>query len=97
MDTYESRLADLHLPPKEWINQVGKSDNIRNSSSWKYLTELILDALKYPEGGKKYIPTNQTKSDPNHNPRGSLINVPGSSSPGFGYSGRYPSGSPSDK
>ena len=48
MDLVEAISADLHLPPELGIKQVGESDKVRKSISWKYLTEFILYVIKYP-------------------------------------------------
>ena len=39
--------------------QVGESDNVINSRSWKYLTEFMLDVIRSPEGWMQEIPTPQ--------------------------------------
>ena len=49
--TVEASSASLHLPPEVGINRVGESDKVENSISWKYLTEIILDVMKYQEVG----------------------------------------------
>ena len=76
---------------------MGESDKVSNSISWQYLAEFVLDVIKAPEGGMQEIPTPQTMSDPNHNPRGAPSSMTGSSAPVFGESSGDPSGSPSDK
>ena len=96
MDPVESSSASLHLPPEVGINQVGESDNVSNSRSWQYLTELILDVIKALEGGTQEIPIPQTTSDPNHEPRGVPVSMTSRSDPVFGESGGDPSGNPSD-
>ena len=48
MDPVEANLSALHIPPEVGINQVVEIDKVRNSSSWKYLTEFILDMIKDP-------------------------------------------------
>ena len=42
--------------------QVGESDNVINSRSWKYLTEFMLDVIRSPEGWMQEIPTPQHQS-----------------------------------
>ena len=86
MDPVGAIWAALHLPPKVVINQAGKIDKVRNSSSWKYITESILDVIKSLEGGTQ---PPQTTAYSNHNPRSAPRSV------GFGYSSGYTSGSPS--
>ena len=56
MDPYEASSTALNLPPEEWINQVGDSDKVRNSISWQYLTEFMLDVIRAPEGETQEIP-----------------------------------------
>ena len=48
MDPVEASSSALHLPPYVGINRVVESDKVSNSSSWKYLTEFILDMIRYP-------------------------------------------------
>ena len=86
MDTVEESSADLQLPPEVGINQLGESDNIRNSISWKYLIEFIFVLIKDPEGGTQEVTTPQTTSEPNHKPIDAPRSVPGSSAQGFGNS-----------
>ena len=57
VDPVETSSADLHLLPGLGINQVVEIYKVVNSSSCKYLTELILDMIKYPEEGTQEIPT----------------------------------------
>ena len=59
LDPLEASSAALYLPPEVVINQVVKTERVIKSSSWKYLTELSLDVIKYPEGGTQEIPTPQ--------------------------------------
>ena len=59
MHTYEASSAYIQLPPEEGINQVDESANVRNSRSWKYLTGVMLDVIRAPEGGTQEIPTPQ--------------------------------------
>ena len=42
----EASSVDLRLDPEVGINQVGESYKVRNSSSWKHLTELISGVIK---------------------------------------------------
>ena len=96
MDAVEACSTDIYLPTELGINQLGESYKVRNSTSWQYLTELILDVIKYPEVGTKEIPTPPTTSEPNHNPIGPPSSAPGISAPGFGDPSGDPSGSTSD-
>ena len=59
MDPVEAISSALHLPPETGINQVGESDKVSNSISWKYLTEFILDVIKNTVGGTQEIYTPQ--------------------------------------
>ena len=59
MDSVETISSALHLPPEVGINQVGESDSSGNSISLQYLTEFILDVIKYTEVGTQEIPTTQ--------------------------------------
>ena len=56
-DPAESSAEALHLPTEVRINKLVKSDKVINSSSWKYITEFILDVIKTPEVGAQEIPT----------------------------------------
>ena len=96
MDPYEGGSEALRISLEAGISQVGESEKVSNSISWKYLTEFILDVIKAPERGMQEIPTSQTTSDPNQNPGGVPSSVPVSSAPGFGDSSGGPSGSNSD-
>ena len=51
MDTDEASSAALNLPPEEGITKLGDSDKVRNSSSWQYLTEFMLDIIRDTYGG----------------------------------------------
>ena len=48
MDPVEASSVDLNLYSEVGINQVGESDKVSNSISWKYLTGFILDVIKAP-------------------------------------------------
>ena len=56
MDPLEASQPALYLTREIRIRQVGESDKVSKSISWKYLTEFILDMIKYPEGGTQEIP-----------------------------------------
>ena len=56
MDPLEASQPVIYLTPEIRIRQVGESDKVSKSISWKYLTEFILDMIKYPEGGTQEIP-----------------------------------------
>ena len=58
----ESSSADIHLPPKVGIKQVGECEKLSNSKSLQYRTEFSLDVIKAPKGGKQDIPTSQQVS-----------------------------------
>ena len=49
----EASSEALYLTPLECTNQLGESTKIRNSNSWKYLTESILNFITDPGGGKQ--------------------------------------------
>ena len=57
VDPVKASSEALHLPPEEWINQVGESTKVRNSKIWQYLTEFMLDVIRSQEGGTQEIPT----------------------------------------
>ena len=59
MDIVDAISAAPNLPPEVDINQVGETDKVSNSRSYKYLTEFILDVIKVPEGVNQGIPTPQ--------------------------------------
>ena len=59
MNPYEKSSADLHVPPEEGVKQVVNSYKVSNSRSWQYLTELMLEVIRYLEGGPQEIPTTQ--------------------------------------
>ena len=77
MDPVEASSSALHLLPEVGINHQGESDKVRNSISWQYLTEFILDVIKARAVGTQEIPTPQNTSEPNHNSRGVPRSVPG--------------------
>ena len=97
MDQIEARVAALHLTPEVGINQVSEIDKVRKPISCQYLTKLILDVIKAPEGGTQETPTPQTTSELNHKPRCAPRSVPVRLDTGFGESSGDPSGSPNNK
>ena len=48
MDPEEASSAALNLHPEDDINQVVESAKVRNSRSWQYLTEFMLDVIRSP-------------------------------------------------
>ena len=47
----ETSLADPCLPPEDRTNQADESDKVRNSKSWKHITEFISYEIIAPYGG----------------------------------------------